>query len=251
MLNPQQEIDVVAEWNKNAEARHNQIISEIDVSYHKVLIPTLLRLFGKIQDLKIIDVGCGSGVFAAELAKRGALVVGVDPAKEMIRIANREYGSNNRIEFYTQSIQSFSADSKMEFDIAVSNMSLITIENLDDACHAVSTLLKPHGKFMFNITHPCFWNQYRQYEPPEIFEYDKEHPQKGKFIISNDLHALPTATTHFHRPVKKYFQSLNNASFIIEKILEPMPNRDDMKLYPNPWKFPRFLSMKSTKLKVL
>lgn len=243
-----EQIDVVAEWDKNAEARHKQIVSKIDISYHKVLIPTLLKLVGKVKGMRIIDVGCGSGVFAAELAKRGANVVGVDPSKEMIHIANREYGSKDGIEFYSESIQRFANHTDMEFDLAVSNMSLITIEDLYGALHSISNLLKTQGKFAFNISHPYFWNQYRQYEPNEFFEYNKEHAQRGNFIISNDLRGLPSPTTHFHRPLEKYFQSLENASFIMENILEPIPNRDEMKLYPYPWKFPRFLSMKCTKV---
>lgn len=241
-----QKIDVVAEWDKNAEARHNQIISKIDISYHKVLIPTLLRLLGEIRGLRIIDVGCGSGVLVSELVKRGAFVVGVDPSKKMISIANREY-NNNDVEFYSQSIQSFSAKANIKFNIAVSNMSLITIEDLDGALQSINNLLKPQGKFVFNITHPYFWNQYRQYEPNETFEYKKEHVQQGKFIISNDVHGLPSSTTHFHRPLEKYFQSLANASFITENVEEPFPSQHNMKLYKIPWKFPRFMSMKCRK----
>jgi len=168
----------------------------------------------------------------------------------MIRIANREYGKKDRIEFYSESIQRFASNTDMEFDLAVSNMSLITIEDLYGTLYSVSNLLKIQGKFAFNITHPYFWNQYRQYEPNEIFEYYKEHAQRGNFIISNDLHGLPSSTTHFHRPLENYFQSLENNSLIVENIVEPFPNRDEMKLYPNPWKFPRFLSMKCTKIKV-
>lgn len=242
-----QDIDVVAEWDKNAEARHHQIVSKIDLSYHKVLIPTLLKFLGGIQGLRIIDVGCGSGVFVSHLAKQDAFVVGVDPSKEMIRIAKREYGDDDNVEFYSQSIQDFSSKTTMEFDIAVSNMSLITIEDLDGALLGINSLLKPSGKFIFNITHPCFWNQYRQYESEKSFEYEKEHAQRGRFIISNDLHGLPSPTTHFHRPLKKYFQSLRNSLFIVEGIEEPFPSREDMKLYLTPWKFPRFLSMKCTK----
>lgn len=247
----QEIIDVVAEWDANAEARHKQIISKIDISYHKVLVPTLLRLMGKVQGKQIIDVGCGSGVFAAELAERGANVIGVDPSREMIRIANREYGNKSDVKFYSQSIEIFAASfTDMKFDIAVSNMALVTIQDLDCALYAINSLLQPHGKLVFNITHPCYWNQYRQYESNGVFEYMKEHAQRGKFIISKDNSGLPSPTTHFHRPLQKYFQSLWDASFIVEKVVEPFPSKDVEKLYPVPWKFPRFLSMKCVKIQL-
>lgn len=239
---------IVREWDLNAEARHAQIVSKIDVSYHKILIPTLLQLMGNIKHLNVLDVGCGSGIFASEMSKSGARVIGIDPSSEMIRIANTEYGKIENVKFYCNSIHEFAKFTDKNFDVVISNMSLITIQNLDDTIKSISTLLKQKGKFVFNITHPCFWNQYRKYEPNELFEYKKEHPQKGKFVISNDQNALPSPTTHFHRPLERYFQSLKNAGFTIEDIIEPYPNEEDMKRYSKPWEVPRFLSIKSLKL---
>lgn len=242
------EIDVISEWNKNAEARHTQIISKIDVSYHEILIPSILKLLGEVQQQQIIDVGCGSGVFANELAKMGAFVSGVDPTENMIKIARREYGYNSRVQFHLQTVQDFANSTTTKFDLAICNMSLITIVNMDDAVTSIGKLLKPKGKFIFNITHPCFWNDYKQYEKNNVFEYNKEHVQKAKFVISNDKQELPSPTTHFHRPLEKYFQCLDNASFSIDKVIEPFPTDETMKKYPAPWKFPRFLSIKCTKI---
>jgi 2-polyprenyl-3-methyl-5-hydroxy-6-metoxy-1,4-benzoquinol methylase len=129
----------ISEWDENAEARHKQIISEIDVSYHKILIPTIMRLIGDVTDKRIIDVGCGSGYLTAKLARYASYVLGVDPSKKMIEIANREYNRIPHLEFVNESIEDFSnTRSGNEFDVAVSNMSLITIPDLDEALRAIS-----------------------------------------------------------------------------------------------------------------
>src|SRR2546426_1017946 len=41
------------------------------------------------RNLKILEVGCGTGFMSLELARRGHDVVGIDPNQKIIRIARR------------------------------------------------------------------------------------------------------------------------------------------------------------------
>lgn len=50
----------------------------------------VLALAGDVKGKKILDVGCGSGVFMIEFAKKGADVVGIDYSGIMLDIAKRE-----------------------------------------------------------------------------------------------------------------------------------------------------------------
>jgi ubiquinone/menaquinone biosynthesis C-methylase UbiE len=240
--------DTVSEWNKNAEARHMQISSKTDISYHRILIPTIMRLIGDITNKRVIDVGCGSGYLTAKLAGKSSYALGVDPSEEMIKIAEREYGNFPQVKFFNKSIEDFSKHySDVPFDVAVSNMSLITIPNLDEALKAISSVLLTKGILAINITHPCFYNQYRKYESARTFQYHIPHAQKGSFIISNDSRGLPSSTTHFHRPLQEYFRSLRAASFTVDELVEPHPTPEVEKLYPKPWKLPHFLSLRCIK----
>ena len=241
--------EIASEWDANAEARHKQIISNVDISYHKILVPTILRLLGNVKGKRVIDVGCGSGYLTAKLAYHASAVVGLDPSRGMIEVAKREYGNISKLKFVNESIERFSKnqDSGM-FDAATSNMSLITIPNLDEALRAVNSVLLPKGIFVINITHPCFYNKHRRYESAENFHYIVSHKQQGRFMISQDSNGLPSPTTHFHRPLQEYIKSLRDASFSIDQLVEPFPNPSIMKLYPKPWKVPRFLSLKCIKV---
>ena len=236
---------IISEWNSNAKARHRQIISGEDFSYHNVLIPTIYRFVGNIKNQMIMDVGCGSGILASDLAINGAVVIGVDPSEEMIKIAKQEYTHIPNLEFKNITIQEYALKfPDRQFDIAISNMSLITIPNYEEAIFSVSKILKNKGLFIINITHPCFWNIYRKYEDPEIFQYKIPHEQRGKFIISLNNEGLPSATTHFHRPLEHYFKSLRVANFDIEDFIEPYPSSDDIDRYKLDWKVPHFLSIR-------
>ena len=52
--------------------------------------------FGGLRGLRVLDVGCGTGILARMLADHGALVVGLDPSAGMLAVARltvRELGS--------------------------------------------------------------------------------------------------------------------------------------------------------------
>jgi len=163
----------------------------------------------------------------------------------MIRIANREYGQNNRVRFHNQTIETFSRHFRgPRFDAAISNMTLVTVPNLRTVIPAIARTLAPFGHFVFTITHPFFWNRYRKYEPASRFDYLAEHAQTGKFRISLDK-KVEFVTTHFHRPLSDYVDALSSSSLLLERLLEPMPSRTAMRMYPKPWLFPRFIAAKA------
>jgi SAM-dependent methyltransferase len=59
--------------------------------HHAYTIPSILNLLPKAASLKILDIGCGNGYLANELAKLGHHVIGVDIAEDGIRIAQETY----------------------------------------------------------------------------------------------------------------------------------------------------------------
>lgn len=52
-------------------------------------VPAMLALIGKVNGLRILDIGCGFGYYSVHCAKHGAEVVGIDLSKEMIQLARK------------------------------------------------------------------------------------------------------------------------------------------------------------------
>lgn len=83
----------------------------------------VMRKAGNARDLTVCDIGCGSGRFVTELAKRGARrVVGVDVAPEMLRLARElvnKDGVGDRCEFTHADIENWTTDERFDFVIAI------------------------------------------------------------------------------------------------------------------------------------
>ncbi|MEI6553650.1 MAG: class I SAM-dependent methyltransferase, partial [bacterium] len=61
---------------------------DIDPIRNFLHYPAVIDLLGGIDGKKILDIGCGDGVFDRKLAKEfGAKVVGYDKAPDLIKIA--------------------------------------------------------------------------------------------------------------------------------------------------------------------
>lgn len=63
--------------------------------HHAYLWPVILKILEAechaAKSRKVFDLGCGNGSFDFELSKAGYQVLGVDPSKEGIRLANARY----------------------------------------------------------------------------------------------------------------------------------------------------------------
>jgi len=78
---------------------------------------------GDVTGQQICDIGCGSGRFVAELAKRGAgHVTGVDVAPEMLKLAEKlvlNQGVDQLCDFYHSDVLNWKTDKKFDMTIAI------------------------------------------------------------------------------------------------------------------------------------
>lgn len=54
--------------------------------------PALLALLGDVAGDRILDAGCGSGLYAEELLNRGAEVIAIDRSARLLEIARNRLG---------------------------------------------------------------------------------------------------------------------------------------------------------------
>jgi SAM-dependent methyltransferase len=244
--------DIVTLWDRVAELRVAQITNGKDLSFNYILVPTVLRLSAHSDFTTVLDIGCGPGFLTRLLASKAQRLTGIDMSGKMIDLAQKSCGNLGNVELVHSTIEGFAANQESPpFTLAIANMSLMSMIELDKVLHATARLLKRGGHFIFTITHPCFWPFYWGYASEDWFDYREELVIEGTFKISLDTRNRGRKTVHVHRSMERYLASLSRAGFIIDSLREPMPAKEVEMKYPRRWKYPRFLGMRCIKKRAL
>jgi ubiquinone/menaquinone biosynthesis C-methylase UbiE len=94
----------------------------------------------------VLDIGCGSGILAFELAQYYDNVVAVDLSAKMLAIA-REKRSAPNIEYIQMDASQLAIE--RQFDLIVSATTLHHLKHLPSTLLSIKKLLNPHGKIVF------------------------------------------------------------------------------------------------------
>ena len=128
--------------NKNLKNFYNKVYlkgenKHFTIKRESASLPEIKEVLKKIswKGKKVLDVGCGTGLFAFSAAKKGAVVLGVDFSVEAIEIAQSQYIHKN-LKFTSTDVGTI----KEKFDVIVSNG---TLEHMDSPIKTLR-LLKRH-----------------------------------------------------------------------------------------------------------
>lgn len=118
------------------------------------------------------------------------------------------------------------------FDIAVSNLVLMDVTDLNKAMKELHRVLKKNGKLVFSIMHPCFssppihgwFREPRDSQREEDWLHWKVDRYFERGMETWQLYDCP-ATYSFHRPLSDYMETLFANDFIITNFEEPVPSK--------------------------
>ncbi|WBW97339.1 class I SAM-dependent methyltransferase [Oceanirhabdus sp. W0125-5] len=144
---------------------------EVDKLHH------LLKFEG---DLKILDVGCGTGRHSLEFAKRGHKVTGIDIASLYIDEARKKALYNDLdVDFRFQRGLHIRDKEAYDFILAYNHtLGLMKEEELNQHFNNIHKALKVEGKFLLKIAGPMMDGQLNQ---ERIRDWGE---QNGKYILS-------------------------------------------------------------------
>jgi 2-polyprenyl-6-hydroxyphenyl methylase / 3-demethylubiquinone-9 3-methyltransferase len=156
------------------------------------LNPGRLEYFGRVfADLRIdpraktvLDIGCGGGLLAEELARLGCRVTGVDPSAPSLALAREHAAREGLAVEYLRGSGEALPFPDASFDIACCCDVLEHVEDLERVIMETSRVLRPGGLYLYDTINRTFrshivliklfqeW-RWTRFTPPHLHDWDQ------------------------------------------------------------------------------
>jgi SAM-dependent methyltransferase len=179
----------------------------------------LARLLGDVARKRVLELGCGDGSRAVELARRGATVIAVDPdAKAVHATSDRAELAEVRVELHTGDLADLAFLRGDSVDVAFADGSLAALADLGRVLRQVQRVLRAGAWFAFSLPHPFAACTSVDAEPDGSLPLAT--PTVDRSYFDDDVpHG---ATVHPHR-IADVFALLGRVGFRVDTLLEPEP----------------------------
>ncbi len=141
-------------WDVNGKFKPLHMFNPIRIEYILSEISkhfTINKSKGNfLENLQILDIGCGGGLISEPMARLGGSVTGIDAAEKNIKVASMHSKKNNlNINYLNKSPEQLKE--KEKFDIILNLEIVEHVDNLDLYLQSCYNLLKKNG-LMFTAT---------------------------------------------------------------------------------------------------
>ena len=214
--------NITSQWNNAAELYSNFIYTSKDQIFCKEFIT---NYYSNTKNMKILDAGCGNGIYTEILTKYGNNVIGCDGSSEMLKIAKFKYPF---YQFDMVDLLDHIPYKNDMFDIVFCNLTLMDIDPIDNTISEFYRVIKKEGSFFFSILHPAFYLANWEIDGKKIKNYINP--------LVTEQQTPWGVTVHYHRSISYYINKISDIGFSLTKIFEPnerknMENRPDIPLF--------------------
>ena len=152
--------EAIAIWEQMAPWWDSHMGEDGNRTHQRLVAPPTERLLGISAGETVLEAACGAGIFARRMAELGACVVAFDASEAFLQIARErtaEYADRIELRHIDATDEAkLLALGERRFDAAVCSMALMDMADIRPLASALSRLLKPGGRFVFTVPHPCF-----------------------------------------------------------------------------------------------
>lgn len=197
-------------------------------------IPALFSLLPDLNGKRVLDLGCGFGEHCKRFVECGAeKVVGIDISEKMLKVA-REENSDPKITYLNMPMEDISTLQET-FDVVISSLAFHYVEDFEAVIRTVYELLSEDGVFVFSQENPICTchsggNRWTRDENGNklhmnLANYGIEGERESVWFVDN--------VKKYHRTFSTIVNTLIEAGFSIEKMIEPLPTEELLEKYPD------------------
>ncbi len=118
------------------------------------------RFFGKnaLRQQEVLEVGCGGGLIAYELAQRQALIIGIDSSENALEVARAKVQQSGlgQIAYFEQGYAEKLPYADGSFSVIVCLDTLEHVSDLTKTLQEIARVLAPGGIFIFDTLNRTF-----------------------------------------------------------------------------------------------
>jgi ubiquinone/menaquinone biosynthesis C-methylase UbiE len=170
--------------------------------------PACLALLGDVAGRRVLDAACGPGLYAEELIRRGADVVGFDQSPRMVELCRERVRQGDfRVHDLADPI-SWLPDSSVDLVLFA-----LAIEYVDDRVAALRELrrvLRPGGAMVFSRLHPTG-------------DWLRHGGSYFDLRVVNETWSTGWQVRYWLMPLQVTCEEIHQAGFLIERLVEPRP----------------------------
>ncbi|ACB33229.1 ubiquinone biosynthesis O-methyltransferase [Leptothrix cholodnii SP-6] len=127
-------------WDPESEFRPLHQINPLRLNW-------IEQTVGKLDGLKVLDVGCGGGILSEAMAQRGAQVLGIDLAERSLKVAQLHAleSGQTRVEYREIAAEALAAEQPARYDVVTCMEMVEHVPDPASIVQACSQLVKPGG----------------------------------------------------------------------------------------------------------
>jgi 2-polyprenyl-6-hydroxyphenyl methylase/3-demethylubiquinone-9 3-methyltransferase len=131
-------------WDKDSEFRPLHQINPLRLEWINAICP--------VKGLSALDVGCGGGILADSMARKGAQVLGIDLSTKALRVAQLHAmeAETAGVSYREVSAEALASEAPASFDLVTCMEMLEHVPDPASVVRACATLVKPGGWVFFS-----------------------------------------------------------------------------------------------------
>ena len=130
-------------WDPTSEFRPLHEINPLRLEWINALAP--------LASKRVLDVGCGGGILAEAIAKKGANVKGIDLSEKALKVAElHSLESEVQVSYELIAAEALAAREAGQYDVVTCMEMLEHVPDPSAIVQACATLVKPGGRLFFS-----------------------------------------------------------------------------------------------------